>query len=48
MIIIRTSTPALAIKTSVLVILILGAELMTLAKIKIAEEIISANNGAYS
>jgi hypothetical protein len=39
-------TPADAIRTSLLVILIFGAELITDANNKIAADIIKANNGA--
>ena len=46
MIIIKVITPADAIKTSFLVILIFGAELITLANNSIAAEIIKANKGA--
>jgi hypothetical protein len=48
MITIRVNTPAEAIRTSLLVILIFGAELITLANSKMAAEIIRAKRGAYS
>ena len=48
MIIIKIKIPKKAIINSVFVTLIFGAELITLEKIKIAAEIISANSGASS
>jgi hypothetical protein len=48
MMIIKVITPADAINTSFLVILIFGAELITLANSNIAADIIKANKGAYS
>ena len=45
---INVITPTEAIMTSLLVIRIFGAELITLANNKIAAEIINANRGAYS
>ena len=48
MIIIKIKIPEKAIINSVFVTLIFGAELITLAKIKIAAEIISAKSGASS
>ena len=48
MMIIKVITPADAINTSFLVILIFGAELITLANSNIAADIINANKGAYS
>lgn len=47
-IIISVRIPAEAINTSALVILIFGAELITLANKRIEAAMISANSGAYS